>query len=106
MEIQDFLTPQILVSFIGTIVMVELWVGFTKELPFIKKVPTKAYTLLLAIIHLAIIGCGLGTIELTVLGIYMLLCNALIISVLLCGGYDIAVGKITVSGITKKEETK
>lgn len=105
MEIQDFLTPELLVSFVGTIIMVELLVGLTKELPIIRKIPTKLYTLILATIHLFIIKIGLNTIDLTVLGVYVLFCNAVVISVLLTGGYDIAVGKINITGLTKGDKT-
>lgn len=103
MNIQDFLTPELLVSFIGTVIMVELLVGLTKELPLIKRIPTKLYTLILSMIHLLIIKIGLGTVDLTVLGIYVLFCNAVVIAVLLTGGYDIAVGKINVTGLTQKQ---
>ena len=96
MDFTNFLTPEALVTFTMTLVIVELWVGFTKGFPIIKKIPTKIYTFILAIIHLVVINSGLGTLEVTVLGIYTLLCNSLIISILLCGGYDVMIGKILV----------
>ena len=96
MDFTNFLTPDTLVTFTMTIVIIELWVGFTKNFPFVKKVPTRIYTFILSIIHLIIINSGLGTLDVTALGIYTLLCNSLIISILLCGGYDVMIGKVLV----------
>lgn len=101
MEITNFLTPDALMTYAITLVMVELWVAFTKELPFIKKIPTKFYTFLLALLHLIIINTELTIFPLTTIGIYALPCNALILSTILCGGFDITTGKIT---INKKEK--
>ena len=54
MEITDFLTTDFLASFTGTLIAVELIVFITKDFPLIKKIPTKIYTLILAIAHLSI----------------------------------------------------
>ena len=54
MEITDFLTADFLASFTGTLIAVELIVFITKDFPLIKKIPTKIYTLILAIAHLSI----------------------------------------------------
>ena len=100
MEFTNFLTSDILSTFMMALVIVELWVMFTKEFLIIKKIPTKVYTFLLAVIHLLIINGGMGTLDLTTIGIYTMFCNGLIMSVLLCGGYDVAIGNIIVN---KKE---
>lgn len=97
MEITNFLTPDMLVTFAVTLVIVELWVGFTKDFPYIKKIPTKIFTFILAVIHLFIINSGLGTLNYSLIGIYTMLCNGLIMTVLLCGGYDVIIGKIEVT---------
>lgn len=104
MEITNFLTADALITFTITLIMVELWVAFTKELPFIKKIRTKFYTFLLAIVHLAIINTSVGLFPITCIGIYTLLCNALILSTLLCGGFDITTGKITFNKDNKSKE--
>lgn len=103
MEITNFLTAEVLINFTMTIIMTELWVSFTKEFILIKKLPTRIYTFILAAIHLSIINSQAGLFTLTTLGVYTLLCNALIISIVLCGGYDVVVGKIT---INKDEKNK
>ena len=55
MEITDFITKNFISSFAGALVAVELIVFITKNFPLIKKIPTKFYTFILAIIHLIII---------------------------------------------------
>ena len=97
MEITNFISNEALTTFLMTILVVELWVSFTKELTIIKKIPTKIYTFILTVIHLFIINTSALLFEWSVLGIYALLCNALIISVMLCGGYDIVTKKITIN---------
>lgn len=101
MEITNFLNTEALITFAVTLVICELWVSFTKELPFIKKIPTKFYTFLLAVMHLAIINTSVAMFSTSVLGIYTLLCNALILAVILSGGYDVVTGKITINGNDK-----
>lgn len=103
MEINNFLTQETLMTFMGTLIIVELWVGFTKELPIIKLIPTKVYTLILSVIHMFIINVATGIMDINMTNIYWLLCNSLIISVLLSSGYDVCVGKINVTGISNKE---
>lgn len=97
MEITNFISNDALTTFLMTVLIVELWVSFTKELVFIKKIPTKLYTFLLTVIHLFIINTSALLFEWSILGIYGLLCNALIISIMLCGGYDVMTKKITVN---------
>lgn len=102
MEINNFVNAETLITFGMTIIMVELWVGFTKELPYIKRIPTKFYTFILTVFHLAIINSTVGLFAMTTIGIYTLLCNALIIAVILNGGYDIITKKITITQQDKK----
>lgn len=97
MEFTNFLTVDTIVTFAMALIIIELWVAFTKELPIIKKIPTKFYTWVIAVLHLAVINTNIGIFAMNILGIYLLLCNALIFSFLLCGGYDIAVGNITLN---------
>ena len=97
MEITNFLSQEAIITFTMTIIIVELWVSFSKELKFIKSVPTKLYTFILALIHLTIINVQVGLFTVTPFGIYLLMCNALIIAVILNGGYDIITNKITIN---------
>lgn len=104
MEITNFLTLEFLLTFMGTILAVELIVAFTKELPLIKQLPTKAYTLVIAMLHLLIVQVIGGQVIVTIVNMYLLFINALIISVMLCGGYDFMVGKIKINGLDKEDE--
>ena len=103
MEINNFLTQETLMTFMGTLIIVELWVGFTKELPIIKLIPTRAYTLTLSIMHMFIINVATGIMTVNMINIYLLLCNSLLVSVLLCGGYDLYIGKLNINGMSNKE---
>ncbi|MBQ8999464.1 MAG: hypothetical protein IJ086_12345 [Clostridium sp.] len=93
MEITNFVTENFLSSFAGTLLAVELVVFTTKSLPLIKKIPTKLYTFILAVIHLIIVQVSSGKADITVEFVYILFINSLIVEVILCGGYDTLMGK-------------
>lgn len=93
MEITNFVTENFLSSFAGTLLAVELIVFTTKDLPLIRKIPTRLYTFILAVIHLVIVQVSSEKIDITVEFVYILLINSLIVDVILCGGYDTLIGK-------------
>ena len=93
MEITNFVTESFLSSFAGTLVAVELIVFTTKNFPIIKKIPTKLYTFILAVIHLIIVQVVIGKADITVEFVYILIINSLILEVILCGGYDTLMDK-------------
>lgn len=93
MEITNFVTENFLSSFAGTLLAVELVVFTTKSLPLIKRIPTKLYTFILAVIHLIIVQVSSGKADITVEFVYILFINSLIVEVILCGGYDTLMGK-------------
>lgn len=99
MGITNFLTENFLSTFAGSIIAVELIVAVTKELPFIKKIPTKVYTAILAFTHLIIINMTNGTLTTKISCWYCLFINAIVIAIILCGGYDIAFGRLDVASI-------
>ena len=72
MEITNFVTENFLSSFAGTLLAVELVVFTTKSLPLIKKIPTKLYTFILAVIHLIIVQVSSGKADITVEFVYIL----------------------------------
>ena len=80
MEITNFITENFLSSFIGTLAAVELIVFTTKNFPLINKIPTKLYTFILAVIHLVIVQIIVGK-------------AAIIVELILCGGYDTLMSK-------------
>lgn len=93
MEITNFVTENFLSSFAGTLLAVELIVFTTKDLPLIRKIPTRLYTFILAVIHLVIVQVASEKIDITVEFVYILLINSLIVDMILCGGYDTLIGK-------------
>ena len=93
MKITNFVTESFLSSFAGTLVAVELIVFTTKNFPIIKKIPTKLYTFILAVIHLIIVQVVIGKADITVEFVYILFINSLILEVILCGGYDTLMDK-------------
>lgn len=94
MEINNFVTTDFLASFTGTLFVVELMVFVTKNLPIIKKVRTRFYTFILALSHIIIMGFVTKTVTQTVVYYYSVLINSLIVTVMLCGGYDIIIDKV------------
>lgn len=80
MEITDFLTADFLASFTGTLIAVELIVFVTKDFPLIKKIPTKIYTLILAIAHLSIERVATGCVWNNVECYYRLFINFLFVT--------------------------
>lgn len=102
MEITNFITKDMLVTWMMALIMIELIVAFTKGLPFIKKIPTKAYTLVIALIHLLIINTEVPMFDFSIFGYWLLLCNAVVISVVLTGGYDMVIDKINVKVAEEK----
>ena len=104
MEINNFVTTDFLASFTGTLFVVELIVFVTKNLPIIKKIRTRFYTFLLAISHIIIMGLVTKTATQTVIYYYGVFINSLIVTVKLCGGYDIIIDKIySVTNIQLKD---
>ncbi|MDU2670971.1 MAG: hypothetical protein E7C49_03075 [Clostridium sp.] len=104
MEINNFVTTDFLASFTGTLFVVELMVFVTKNLPIIKKVRTRFYTFILALSHIIIMGFVTKTATQTVVYYYSVLINSLIVTVMLCGGYDIIIDKVySVTNTDSKE---
>lgn len=105
MEITNFVTENFLSSFAGTLLAVELIVFTTKSLPLIRKIPTKLYTFVLAVIHLIIIQVSSKKVDITVEFIYILFMNSLIVEVILCGGYDTLMNKFrNIKGVLNQGE--
>lgn len=99
MGISNFLSESFLSTFAGSVIAVELIVAVTKELPFIKKIPTKIYTAAFAFTHLMIMNLTNGTLKPQISCVYCIFINAIVIAVILCGGYDIAFGRLDVASI-------
>lgn len=106
MELTDFITKNFLSSFTGTLIAVELIVFVTKDIYLIKKIPTRLYTFILAIIHLLIVKSASSQLTWNIECIYRLFINSLVITVFLCGGYDTISEKIKINKIKENSKSK
>lgn len=82
----DFLTWQYVGTFIGMCFCTGMVTEFTKELPFVKKIPTKYFTAIIAFILLLFSNITGGTFNLINIPIIML--NSILICFTSTGGYD------------------
>lgn len=91
MDFNNFISIDYLKTFMGTVVVTMLMVQFFKELPGIKKIPTRYFTFIVAFFNILI--CSLLTNSFTITGIYLMFINAMLVTFTSTGGYDFAIGK-------------
>lgn len=95
MDINNFVTWDYISSYVGTIVVTMLIVQFLKELPYIKVIPTKYFTFLVAFLTIVICGLQAGTLSLS--NLFLMFINAILVTLTATGGYDFAIKKVTVN---------
>ena len=104
MEFSDFLTIDYISTFMGTVVVTMLIVQFLKELPGIKKIPTKYFTFIVAFLNILI--CSFITGNFAVSNLYLMLINAMLVTFTATGGYDFAIKSVTIKNEKDKELKK
>ena len=104
MEFTDFLTIDYLCTYMGTVVVTMLIVQFLKELPGIKKIPTKYFTFIVAFLNILI--CSFITGNFAVSNLYLMLINAMLVTFTATGGYDFAIKSVTIKNEKDKELKK
>lgn len=92
MEFNDFLTLEYLSTYVGTVVVTMLIVQFSKELPGVKKIPTKYFTFLVAFFNIVI--CSVLTGHFILSNLYLMLINAMLVCLTATGGYDFNIKKV------------
>lgn len=92
MVFENFLTIDYVKTFLGTVVVTMLTVQFLKELPVIKKLPTKYLVFLVALFNILI--CSMLTNNFSLCGLYLIFINAMLITLTCTGGYDFTTKKI------------
>lgn len=102
MEFNDFITLDYLCTYMGTVVVTMLIVQFTKELPGVKKIPTRYYTFLVALLNLLV--CSILNNTFTIARLYLMLINAMLITFTATGGYDFGIKEVKVDEQEKVEE--
>ena len=94
MEFTDFLTIDYISTFMGTVAVTMLVVQFLKDLPGIKKIPTKYFTFIVAFLNILI--CSFITGNFAVSNLYLMLINAVLVCFTATGGYDFAVKSVKI----------
>lgn len=100
MEFTDFLTIDYISTFMGTVAVTMLVVQFLKDLPGIKKIPTRYFTFVIAFLNILI--CSALTGNFAVSNLYLMLINAVLVCFTATGGYDFAVKNVTIK--TQKDK--
>ena len=100
MEFTDFLTIDYISTFMGTVAVTMLVVQFLKDLPGIKKIPTKYFTFIVAFLNILI--CSFITGNFAVSNLYLMLINAMLVTFTATGGYDFAAKNVTIK--TQKDK--
>lgn len=88
----------------GTVVVTIMIVQFFKEFPYVKNIPTKYFTFLVALVNILVCTFALG--KFTVANIYLIFINAILVTFSATGTYDFHVGKIGTVVDEAKEEVK
>ncbi|MCY6959511.1 hypothetical protein [Clostridium brassicae] len=94
MIFENFLTIEYVSTFLGTIIVTMLIVQFFKGTPIIKKIPTKYFTFIVALVNMII--CGLLTHTFSFSNLYLMIINAMLITFTATGGYDFAIRNVRV----------
>ncbi|WP_125152350.1 hypothetical protein [Clostridium rectalis] len=92
MVFEDFLTIDYVATFMGTVVVTMLTVQFLKELPGIKKIPTKYFTFIIAFFNILI--CSIVKKNLSLSGLYLISINSMMVTFTATGGYDFTIKTI------------
>lgn len=93
MNFNDFLSIQYISTFMGTVVVTMLMVQFLKELPYIKKLQTKYFTFIIAFFNILI--CSFSTNKFSIVNLYLMFINAMLVTFTATGGYDFSFKNIT-----------
>lgn len=93
MTFNDFLDIKYISTFMGTVVVTMLMVQFFKELPYIKRVPTKYFTFIIAFFN--ILMCSFFTNAFSTANLYLMFINAMLVTFTATGGYDFSFKNVT-----------
>ena len=89
----SFLTWEYVATFEGVVFATNLFVNFTKELPYIKNISTKYYTSLVAFVLIILSSLTLSTFNFKDLPLVIL--NSILVTFTATGGYDFTYKKVT-----------
>lgn len=86
MELNNFINWDYIATFGGTVLLVSMVIQFVKELPFIKKIPTRYLVYIVALIFIVLTKLIFG--EFILKDIFVYLINALIVTFTATGAHD------------------
>jgi hypothetical protein len=95
MIFEDFLTIDYIGTFMGTVVVTMLLVQFFKELPGVKRIPTKYFTFIIAFLNIFL--CSILTNSFEINNLYLIFINAMLVTFTSTGGYDFTIKNIKIN---------
>lgn len=98
----DFLTWSYITTFIGIVFCTQMLVEFFKELPFIKSIPTKYFTAIVAFVLILFGKIFVG--DFSLIDIPLILLNSVLVTFTTTGGKDFNYKKVTIKEY--KEDVK
>lgn len=99
-----FLTWEYVATFAGVVFATNLFVNFTKELPYIKNISTKYYTSIVAFILILLSSMTLSTFNVKDLPLVVL--NSILVTFTATGGFDFSYKKVTNTEIVSGNTTE
>lgn len=98
-----FLTWEYVATFAGVVFATNLFVNFTKELPYIKNISTKYYTSIVAFILILLSSLTLSTFNIKDIPLVVL--NSILVTFTATGGFDFSYKKVTNTETIKVDNT-
>lgn len=84
---ENFFDWNMLGTYAGATIAVMLFTEFTKELPWIKKIPTRIWAYIMAVVVLILSAVFTGQAD--VPNVFLCFVNAVLVAMAAIGGYDV-----------------
>lgn len=101
---ESFLTWGYVATFMGIVFCTSMLVEFFKEMPYIKKIPTKYFTAIIAFVLIFVSSIFLG--EFTFINIPLMILNAILVAFTTTGQYDFHYRKVRLIEDKPEDEQK
>lgn len=94
MVLDNFVTWDFISGYVGTVIVTMLIVQFLKEFPFIKKMPTRYFTFIIAFLN--IVATNIATKSFSISNLYLMIINAILITFTSTGTFDFTFNSVKV----------
>lgn len=101
---ESFLTWGYVATFMGIVFCTSMLVEFFKEMPYIKKIPTKYFTAMVAFVLIFVSAIFLG--EFAFINIPLMILNAILVAFTTTGQYDFHYRKVRLIEDKPEDEQK